>query len=934
MMPAIMHNGIGDSNTVRTQGQVIIDSNRISDSHGIGIWSETPPRMSDPRDSQVGSIPGFPGFPGFPGGTFGYLTPPPLGNSEGGAVKNLPTLNDSVLGGLVPGAVIVNNIIDQAGYAGIKLDGQTSPFVITMTGDTINDLLDINQIADGLTMIIDAAGTRVVFEFDDVSGVAVINGGSGVVGGNGVADGHIPIYYRHFLSNTNAYTAGAPFGTPVRELLVGIQQAINGSIHVTNNIAGLVRASVGPSFFSGATTGPLNLPSLPAVYVEGATGVYFSTAFQRAGGTIPSVRMAQLAEAPQPFARIVNNTIYGNDGTEAQFPGSATDEPNDQIAHAVDTKLGRSHKGAYVTQGVIGDNVSPLSPDRDVDLYQVELGAGDRLVVDIDTLDVGPGTVLRVFDSSGIAQEFVTGGGETSTRSLPGALAPHLNPGSTTASPLNDELDEDGDGVADVNDRDGFIDFTATRKGTYYVGVSSLGNDSYDPLSLAGHRAGTGGTGDYTLGMEVYAPRDFVLSIDDGNNAFNGTNTGTRAADLIGTTFTITQIPDYSGAGGFANVNAFGNRVTFEFTDSLVGVVLPNGNVNVPLFSGGLDGGYRSQEILRAIASAVARVAGGAPVLPNHEQGDGPEGRNGPVPRVTAVALGGASGDNAAINTTFAGIFGTGYGHNRLEVGNASIISGGLSDGAGTSELYVLIGKAARVELSPEARAAGLKLTPDQTTPTFASEADQLLLEHGVLITQGASPTLVNNVFVNLHQSVVGEEANTLGFGNAAAVNQFYKTQQIVVTGNAFQYDEPRNTTIRADVFSPFTALVNGNPGITNGPSNINGGNTDFNFIAPDAIGLLANPAGDRFTPASNSPVIDSAINSLGERDTFGALKQSVGISISNILAPDRDNSGQLRGQSECRLTRWPRLQRVQGSRCAGSGRLRRADRHHRVSTR
>ncbi len=48
-------------------------------------------------------------------------------------------------------------------------------------------------------------------------------------------------------------------------------------------------------------------------------------------------------------------------------------------------------------------------------------------------------------------------------------------------------------------------------------------------------------------------------------------------------------------------------------------------------------------------------------------------------------------------------------------------------------------------------------------------------------------------------------------------------------------------------------------------------------------------------TPAPNSPIIDSAVNSIAERDRFGALKLSVGIPVSNILAPDRDNSGQLR---------------------------------------
>lgn len=856
VMPAIMHNGTGDSNTVRTQSQIIIDSNRISDSHGIGIWSEATPRLTDPRD----------------GSSAGFQTAPPIGNTGGGVAKNLPNLNDSVIGGLVPGVVVVNNIVDQAGYAGIKIDGQTRPFMI--------DIPSVG-IADGHTITIDAAGTRVVLEFEDVSGVPTNQRGSGQQGGDGFVDGHIPIYYRavNDAGGSGQYPAGGR-NTPStpEEILVGIQQAINGSILVTNNIVGLVRASVGPSATS---------PSGLALYLEGASGVYFSGNFQKMGGASPRLQQAPIAEAPQPFARIVNNTIYGNDGTESQFAGSGADEPNDTLAGAVDTKLGRSHKGAYVTQGVIGDNASPLAPDRDVDLYKVELDVGDRLVVDIDTLDLGPGTVLRLFDSSGVAQEFVTGGGVTRDQSVPGAIPTHLNPGTSTA---NQQADE-------ANSRDGYIDFTATKKGTYYVGVSSLGNDEYDPLSLAGRKAGIGGTGAYTLGMEVYAPRDFVLSVDNGNNSFNGSNTGTRAGALIGTTFTITQIPDYVPAGGFAGVNAFGNRVTFEFTDGAGGVVLPNGNINVPLYTGGLNGGYRVPDIMRAIAAAIARTSGGTVALPNHQQGAGPEGRNGPVPRVTALALGGSSGDNASINTTSFSDYSTGYGHNRLETGTTSVGVSGLSDGGGTSELYVLVQKAARIEISAAAAAAGLRLTPDHATPAYATEADQLLAETGVLMTQGASPTVVNNVFVNVHQSVVAEETNSQGFGSLAQVNQFYKTQQIVVTGNAFQYGDSRNTRIRVDVTSPVSPGADA--GIsTDGTSNVNGGNTDFNFVAPTAIGVLENPAGDRFTPSSNSPIIDSAINSLGERDTFGALKQSVGIPISNLLAPDRDNSGQLRADN------------------------------------
>lgn len=873
-MPAILHDGIGDSNVRRTQGQIIIDSSRVSDVRGIGIWSEPARRQTDPRDNLAGS----------------FLVEPPVGLNHAGAVLNLPTLNDSVIGGLVPGVVIVNNIIDQAGYSAIKVDGQAQPVIVELGSFFDPEIaFNLNLINDGDTFQIDAAGTRVVFEFDDVGGGVVPAGGSGIVGGNGVADGRIPIYFHH-RSATGLYNGVQNVTSTIQEVLVGMQQAINGSILVTNNLAGLVRAYVGPSVLRPVNVGGgiLNNLQPPALYIEGISNFYFNF------GGISSASFLPLAEAPQPFARIVNNTIYGNDGTESQFFGQATDESNDVLSQAVDTKLGRSHKGTYVTNGVIGDNTNALGAARDVDLFRVELGVGDRLVVDVDTLPVGPTTSLRVFDSNGIPQAFLTGGNVTSTVSRPGATPVHLNPGSTTATPATDAL----------NARDGFIDFTATKKGTYYVGISSAGNDTYDPLSLSGRTVGTGGTGAYTLGMEVYAPRDFVLSVD-GNQGL-----GTRAGTLVGTTFTITQIPDLPANSG---LQAFGNRVTFEFTNNAGGAVLPNGNINVPLIvdqANVANGGYRVQEISRAMAAAINRVINGRAVLANHFGSNGPDGRNGPIPPVNAIALGGASGDNAAINKIGLGVIPgptndyqrlPGFGHNRREipgsvVGNIGTV-GGLSDGSGTSELYVLVQNAARIELSAEARNAGLRLTPDQATPAFATEADQLLAETGVMITQGASPSLVNNVFMNLHQSIVGDETAFAGFGVNAATNLFYKEQQIVVTGNVFQYDDPRNSRIRADVSSPNSP--GGNPGITtdafNGPSNINGGTSDFNVTLAGTVRTLENAAGDRMTPAPNSPIIDSAVNSIAERDRFAALKLSVGIPVSNILAPDRDNSGQLR---------------------------------------
>ncbi len=1010
ILSAIFHAGVGDQNTVRTQGQVIVENNQITEARAIGIWSDPGHRGTDPEDERTQAL-----FP-FSAGT-NYLRMPPVGNSQLGGVINFPELNDSVVGGLAPGLVAQNNIIDRAGYTGIKVDGDTRPFVVEWnqlagiyaSGNTLLSSPGDLMIPDGFIFAIDAGGTRVVFEFEDISGAPVNLGGSGEEGGDGFVDGHVPVYYR--LGEGTTYNPSAP--DPVRsvghtshEVMMSLYESIQGSILVSNGLVELVRPTLGPSLtgFDAALQQsidavPLLRPQIldpnyldwltPALYLEGVTGIYSSQAFQKQTGSgrtsflnlnrligepfeIDTVfnfvtgetsnappPMMPIAEAPQPLVKLVNNTVRGSDGTEGAFlaDGSLspavempTDEPNDTIAGAVDTKLEVSHRGGYFADGVIGDNVGLLPDHQDVDFYKVELSVGDRLIVDIDTLPGGPTALLRVLDSSGI--EIVTG--------QAGTLPSYLKPGSTVEFPLQDN----------ANPRDSFVDFTALKKDTYYIGVSSAGNDGYEAKSLSARTDGTGGTGDYSIGIEVLAPRSFVFSLDShpldpfGAEVVSGNINGTYAEggpagarSLVGTTFTISQIPDYlvptRPGDAYAGVNADGNRVTFEFTNGQNRIVLANGNINVPIlttdFLGG--GGFRVPDIMRATAHAINGYLNN-PAVPNHEVGNGPDGRDGPIKRVEAQALGGSFGDNVGIHNLQRengcdlflnidacpyGIFGSidfqyGFGHDRAESGGGDVVPNGtFTDSRGTTELYLLVENAAKIELSPEARAAGLKLGPDNSrlangdlrNPEFATESDQLLAEQGIHIASGVSASILNNVVVNVHQSIVKEESSVFGFGGRIdTLNPDISVKQgsVVASGNAFQYDDYRNTQMRSDIswWVARGGFVNRNPALDGslstdlrtGPSNIAGGNSDFNFVVdqPNTPGqtpgnfitligddLLEDGAAGRFTPSRNAAIIDSAVDSLQANVDLVTLNTLLGIPTNAIQAPNRDHSGQLR---------------------------------------
>ena len=172
-------------------------------------------------------------------------------------------------------------------------------------------------------------------------------------------------------------------------------------------------------------------------------------------------------------------------------------------------------------------------------------------------------------------------------------------PGSTVESPI----------TYNVNARDEFGVFTALREDTYFVGISSAGNDQYEAKSLTERTEGTGGIGDYSIGIDVLAPRQFTLSLDShpldpfGAEVIASNINGTQAAggptgarSLIGTTFTISQIPDYlvptRRGDAYAGVGPDGNRVTFQYTAGVNSIVLPNGNINVPILGGGPIDGY------------------------------------------------------------------------------------------------------------------------------------------------------------------------------------------------------------------------------------------------------------------------------------------------------------------------------------------------------
>ena len=294
---------------------------------------------------------------------------------------------------------------------------------------------------------------------------------------------------------------------------------------------------------SEGTVGVLNL-SLGALPTEGLTvsistealAEFDTAAIEVAGGTLAAVRDDGFDVTLTERQATVNLPILADGVDEGSETATFTLEPDDgyeivqvvsEVTFQLADNLGQGFSEEIESNNVLSEaNALGLSaenptvslsgalagsadPDslfgfyEDVDFYSVTLDAGQTVALDIDagepqTADglVFPAledilqttdTELRLFDADG------------------------------------NELAANNDGAApdEVFSRDPYLEFTAETAGTYYVGVSQLGNDNYDPFV---ERSGSGWTfpevgvffGDYEL----------TASLVEGNGGGNGGGTG------------------------------------------------------------------------------------------------------------------------------------------------------------------------------------------------------------------------------------------------------------------------------------------------------------------------------------------------------------------------------------------------------------------------
>ena len=197
---SIRHNqGTGDQNLFRDQGQVKIHSNTIRESKSFGIAANSISYSTD-----------------FTPETWPEYTSPttasravlvPNVNPRPGPARNLVAGNNTPAeGGFAPGVTIANNTIYGDGLGGIHVSGSSRPWELTVRPPIDDDPSDLSaattragdQICDGERFFVSAFGETVIFEWEDVGGIADVpcggaNGvGSDVDWGDGWDEGNIP----------------------------------------------------------------------------------------------------------------------------------------------------------------------------------------------------------------------------------------------------------------------------------------------------------------------------------------------------------------------------------------------------------------------------------------------------------------------------------------------------------------------------------------------------------------------------------------------------------------------------------------------------------------------------------------------------------------------------------------------------------------------
>ena len=217
-------------------------------------------------------------------------------------------------------------------------------------------------------------------------------------------------------------------------------------------------------------------------------------------------------------AEVVAEVTFSLGDTPGQASAPREIEDNSTIPRA--NSLGLSSDNPTVS---IRGGLSESDPElggfqfgfsEEVDFYSFTLAAGQTVALDIDGRDDFASFIT--YPDVYIQPEF---------QDIPQTVDSELR----LFDAAGNELATNNDGAAPGEDfsRDPYLEFTAETAGTYYVGVSALGNRNYDPFTPL---SGTGWT--FPEVGVFYGDYDLTATLTEGDGTGGGL-TGTDGDDLL-----------------------------------------------------------------------------------------------------------------------------------------------------------------------------------------------------------------------------------------------------------------------------------------------------------------------------------------------------------------------------------------------------------------
>ena len=230
--------------------------------------------------------------------------------------------------------------------------------------------------------------------------------------------------------------------------------------------------------------------------------------------------------------------------TGSSESGQPAPEENDTLPTAIDTGMVAGSREGYRGAGVIGDNPAVRPFGAEIDLFRVELAAGELLTIDIDATELNSplDSVVRIFDANGAPVLQLDDFG------LPVGVSSDddVGPGEWATIP-----------PTGLVNRDSYLVFTAPADGVYYIGVSGFDNNDYDPRTLG---VGSSNPADITFfNGEVYFT---AFTPATGRELWKLDSTGTPvlAADI-----------DLTGSSAPAELTVFNNELYFTADSPVTG---------------------------------------------------------------------------------------------------------------------------------------------------------------------------------------------------------------------------------------------------------------------------------------------------------------------------------------------------------------------------